>query len=52
MNETKCYTDVMGRTTELDFDDIIRREEMMYEVSKQAEYEALVYAMYRSSDDE
>lgn len=52
MSDTMYYTDVMGRTTELDFDDIIRREEMMYEISKQSEYERLVYDMYRSSEDE
>lgn len=52
MNETKYYTDVFNRTTELDFDDIIRREAEMYDISKQSEYESLIYSMYRSSEDE
>ena len=52
MGNTKYYTDVFGRTTELDFDDIIRKEEQMSTISAQAEFEQLIYKYYSSDDDE
>lgn len=51
MNETKYYTDVMGRTYEEDFDDIIRREAEMNVIASIATLESEIASYYSSNDE-